>query len=53
MPLLAAQVIQIGAKMLLIQIGITHDGTDETARTVGLQVVQGRCVKIEHVRLFG
>ncbi len=53
MPLLAAQAIQIGAQTLWMQIGITHDAAAETARAAGLQVVQDRCVKIEHARLFG
>jgi hypothetical protein len=36
-----------------MQIGVSHPLAAARAREAGLQVVQDRCVKIEHARLFG
>lgn len=52
-PILSDQAIQIGAKTLWLQIGVTHPIATAKAEAAGLQVVQDRCVKIEHARLFG
>ena len=52
-PPLAEQAIQIGAKTLWLQIGVTHPSAEAKARAAGLNVVADRCVKIEHARLFG
>lgn len=52
-PALAEQAIAIGAKVFWLQLGIRNDEALATARTAGLDVVQDRCVKIEHARFFG
>jgi hypothetical protein len=36
-----------------IQLGIRHDDAAERARDAGLTVVQDRCIKVEHQRLWG
>ena len=50
---IAAEAIGIGAKVLWMQLGVMNDKAAEKARDAGLEVVQDRCVKIEHGRLFG
>lgn len=52
-PALADQAIQIGAKTLWLQLGISHPTAAAKAEAAGLNVVQDRCIKIEHARLFG
>jgi predicted CoA-binding protein len=43
--------IDIGARVVWMQLGIAHDEAAEKARTAGLEVVMDRCIKIEHARL--
>lgn len=50
---IAADAIAIGAKVLWMQLGVMNEKAADTARKAGLEVVQDRCVKIEHGRLFG
>lgn len=50
---LARQAIEIGAKVLWLQLGVVNEQAEKLARDAGLEVVQDRCVKIEHGRLFG
>ncbi len=52
-PPLAEDAIAIGARCLWLQIGVIHEEAAARARAAGLDVVQDRCVKIEHGRLFG
>lgn len=47
------EAIAIGAKVLWMQLGVMNDKAADKARKAGLEVVQDRCVKIEHGRLFG
>jgi len=42
-----------GAKVFWMQLGITSDEAAKIALAGGLEVVQNRCVKIEHARLMG
>lgn len=45
--------IDIGAKVVWMQLGIVHEEAAAKARTAGLEVVMDRCIKIEYARLFG
>ena len=50
---IARQAIEIGARTLWQQLGVTNLEADRLAREAGLDSVMDRCVKIEHARLFG
>ena len=50
---IAKQAIEIGARVLWMQLGVTNEKAARMARDAGLEVVEDRCVKIEHGRLFG
>ena len=50
---IAREAIEIGARVLWLQLGVTNEKVATMARNAGLEVVQDRCVKIEHGRLFG
>lgn len=52
-PPLAEEAIAVGARCLWLQLGVTNEAAGLRAEAAGLQVVQNRCVKIEHARLFG
>ena len=45
--------IDLGAKTLWLQLGITHPEAEVEARSAGLEVIVDRCMKIEYARLFG
>jgi predicted CoA-binding protein len=47
------QAIEIGAKVVWMQLGILHEEAAQKARAAGLEVVMDRCMKIEYARLFG
>ena len=52
-PAIAEQAVAIGAKVLWLQLGVINEQARAIAAAGGLEVVQDRCVKIEHGRLFG
>ena len=52
-PLFVDQAIEMGAKVVWLQLGIVHEEAAQKARDAGLEVVQDRCMKIEYARLFG
>jgi len=52
-PALAQAAIDIGAKVLWMQLGIVNQEAKQTASDAGLEVVMDRCMKIEYARLFG
>jgi uncharacterized protein len=52
-PALAEDAIAIGAKVLWMQLGVTNAAARSRAEAAGIEVVEDRCVKIEHARLFG
>ena len=47
------QAIEIGARVVWMQLGIIHEEAAQKARDAGLEVVMDRCMKIEYARLFG
>ena len=52
-PAIAEDAIAIGAKVLWMQLGVQSDEARRRAEAAGLEVVEDRCVKIEHGRFFG
>jgi predicted CoA-binding protein len=50
---LADEAIAIGAKVLWMQLGVESAEARRKAEAAGLEVVENRCVKIEHGRFFG
>lgn len=52
-PALTQSAIDIGAKVLWMQLGIVDETSADKARAAGLEVVMDRCMKIEFARLFG
>jgi predicted CoA-binding protein len=52
-PLIAQQAVDIGAKVLWLQLGVVNQDAEHIAAQAGLTVIMDRCVKIEHARLFG
>ena len=52
-PAIADDAIAIGAKVLWMQLGVENGEARRKAETAGLEVVENRCVKIEHGRFFG
>jgi predicted CoA-binding protein len=53
MPALAREAVAKGAKVLWMQLGICNGDAARIASDAGLDVVQNRCVKIEHARIMG
>ena len=47
------ETIAVGAKVVWFQLGLRHDEAARTAMDAGLEVVQDRCLKIEHARFSG
>lgn len=45
--------IAVGAPAVWFQLGLVHDEAAATASAAGLDVVQDRCLKIEHARFCG
>ena len=47
------EAIDVGAKVVWFQLGLRHDEAAQRAIDAGLDVVQDRCLKIEHARWHG
>jgi len=43
--------IAIGAKVVWMQLGLTHNQAADKARKAGLEVVMDKCIKIEHMNV--
>ena len=50
---IATDAIKIKARVLWMQLSVFNEDVAILSRNAGLKVVQDRCVKIEHARLFG
>jgi predicted CoA-binding protein len=53
LPNVVDEAIAVGAKVVWFQLGLRHDEAAAKAESAGLQVVQDRCLKIEHARFSG
>jgi uncharacterized protein len=52
-PGVVEEAIEVGARVVWFQLGLRHDEAATRATDAGLQVVQDRCLKIEHARWHG
>jgi uncharacterized protein len=52
-PAIAEDAIAIGAKVLWMQLGVENPAARRRAEEAGLEVIENRCVKIEHGRFYG
>lgn len=52
-PAIVDEAIAVGAKAVWLQLGLEEPQSAQKARQAGLQVVQNRCMKIEHAALPG
>jgi uncharacterized protein len=53
LPAVTEEAIAIGARAVWFQLGLRHDLAATRASSAGLEVVQDRCLKIEHARYAG
>ena len=49
----AKEGVEIGAKIIWLQLGLCSDEARQIAEDGGLEYVENRCMKIEHGRIFG
>ncbi len=52
-PGVVEEAIEVGAKVVWFQLGLRHEEAAARAADAGLEVVQDRCLKIEHARFSG
>jgi predicted CoA-binding protein len=53
LPTVADEAVAAGAGAVWFQLGLVHDDAAARAAEAGLDVVQNRCLKIEHARFAG
>ena len=53
LPVVVDESIDVGARSVWFQLGLTHDDAAGAASSAGLDVVQDKCLKIEHARFAG
>jgi hypothetical protein len=53
LPGATADAVDVGAPVLWFQLGLIHEEAADAASRAGLDVVQNRCLKIEHARFAG
>ncbi|HOO70180.1 MAG TPA: CoA-binding protein [Spirochaetota bacterium] len=46
------EAISIGAGAVWMQLGLAHGESARRARSAGLEVVQSKCIKVEHAKMF-
>lgn len=52
-PPIVDEAIALGARVIWMQLGIREPESAARALAAGLEVVQNRCIKMEHCRFFG
>jgi uncharacterized protein len=52
-PPVVDEAIALGARVIWMQLGISEPESAARARAAGLEVVEDRCIKMEHCRFFG
>ncbi len=50
-PGIMQEAIEAGAKVVWMQLGLSHPGAAQAALSAGLEVVQDRCIMLEHKNL--
>jgi len=50
-PPIVDEAIAVKAKAIWMQLGIAHNASADKAEQAGLEVVQSKCIKVEHARL--
>jgi predicted CoA-binding protein len=52
-PAIVDEAIELGARVIWMQLGLVNLESAARARAAGLEVVMDRCIKMEHCRFFG
>lgn len=53
LPAVTNEAVDVGARAVWFQLGLEHHEATQHASAAGLDVVQNRCLKIEHARFAG